>query len=210
MNFFHRIPLHCFLGAYPCKVHGKKNIPPKGKPAVLVCNHYRGIDCGFVMKAYPKDIYLLAKKELFKNKTFGKLLKSFGGIPIDRDKPDLKSIFAASKVLKEGHKLAIFPEGTRNKENDELQEIKGGSAVFAVKAKCPIVPLMLAGRAKPFRYTHIIVGEPFELSEYYNVRLTPEIIEEMDVIVRDKMIEQANVLKELLAKKKGKNATNKG
>ncbi len=213
MNFFHKIPLHCFFIVYPCKVHGKKNIPEKGKPAVLVCNHYRGIDCGFVAKAYSKDVFFLAKQELFKKKCTARIIKSFGGIPIDREKPDLKSILAASKVLKNGSKLVIFPEGTRNKESDELQQIKGGTAVFAVKAKCPIVPMMMNSRAKPFRRTHLIVGEPFELSDYYNVKLTAEVIEEMDEIVRNKMLEQAEKLQEILGRKKNKkdkNATNKG
>lgn len=211
MNFLHKIPIFFFSLIYPCKIHGKKNIPEKGTAAVLVCNHFRAIDCGFVARTYGKDMYFLAKKELFKNKFFAKMIKSYGAIPIDREKPDLKSLLLASKVLKEGHKLVVFPEGTRNKENTELQELKGGSAVFAVKAKCPIVPMMLNGKAKALRRTHLIVGEPFELSEFYDCKITPEITEKMDAVVREKMLEQAAQLKEILnsKKKKANNVTDK-
>lgn len=208
MNFLHRIPIFFFSLLYPCKIHGKENIPKKGEPAVLVCNHFRAIDCGFAARAYPKDMFILAKKELFKNKFLAKVLKSYGAIPVDRSKPDLKSILASSKVLKEGHKLIIFPEGTRNTQNEELQELKGGSAFFAVKAKCPIVPMMLNGKARIFRRTHLIVGKPFELTDFYDTKITPEITVKMDEIVREKMLEQQAELKKLLTKKKkGKNAT---
>ena len=210
MNFLHKIPIFFFSLVYPCKIYGRENIPKKGEPAVLVCNHFRAIDCGFIARAYGKDLKILAKKELFKNKFFSKILISYGAIPVDRDKPDLKSMLASSKALKEGHKLAIFPEGTRNTVNDELQELKGGSAFFAVKAKCPIVPMMLSGKAKPFRKTHLIIGKPFELTEYYDTKITPELTVKMDGVVRDKMLEQQTILKELLEKKKkDKNATDK-
>lgn len=209
MNFLHKIPIFFWSWFYPCTVHGKENIPKDGA-AVLVCNHFRAIDCGFVARAYNKDVYFLAKKELFKNKLLSKIVRSYGGIPIDREKPDLKSMLFASKVLKEGHKLVIFPEGTRNKTSEELQEIKGGSAVFAVKAKCPVVPMMLNGKSNIFRRTHLIVGKPFELVDFYDKKITQEETEKMDNHIREKMLEQANILKDLLnsKKKKGKNANN--
>jgi 1-acyl-sn-glycerol-3-phosphate acyltransferase len=201
MKFIHKVPLFLFNIFYPYKIHGKENIP-KGS-AVFVCNHFRAIDCGFVADAYNSDVYFLAKNELFKNKLFGKIVKSFGAIPVDRDNPDIKSMMAALKVLKEGHKLVVFPEGTRNKTGTtELQEIKGGSMIFAVKAKCPIVPMMLNGKAKPFRKTHLIIGEPFELSDFYGKKLNNDDMEEMAKIVTNKMLEQQNKLNEILNKKK--------
>ena len=200
MKFWHKIPIFFWSIFYPAKIYGKENIPEGG--AVMVCNHFRAIDCGFVAKAYPNDIFFLAKKELFEKKLISKIIKSYGGIPIDREKPDLKSLMTAVNVLKQGHKLVIFPEGSRNKTGtDELQEIKGGTAVFAVKAKCPIVPMMLLSKSKIFKYTHLIIGKPFELSEYYGKKLTDEDISEIDKIIYDKMIEQHEILKGKLAKK---------
>lgn len=201
MRFIHKIPLFFFNIAYPYKIHGKENIPQGG--AIFVCNHFRAIDCGFIADAYNKDIYFLSKKELFKNKFFGKILKSFGAIPVDRENPDLKSMMIALRVLKEGHKLVIFPEGTRNTTGTtELQSIKGGSMIFAVKAKTPIVPMMLSGKAKIFRKTHLIIGKPFELDEFYGKKLDDEDMLKMEQIVSSKMIEQQNQLLEIITKKK--------
>ena len=154
----------------------------------------------------------MAKKELFKNKFFGKIVKSFGAIPVDRDNLDVKSMMQALRVLKEGHKLVVFPEGTRNKTGTtELQQLKSGSMLFAVKSKAPIVPLMLNGKAKFMRKTHLIVGKPFELSEFYGKKLTDEDLAQMDNIVRAKMLEQQDILIDILSskrKKKNKNGNN--
>lgn len=201
MNFFQKIPIFFFSLLYPLKIHGKENIPQGS--ALLLCNHFRAIDCAFVAEVYGKDISFLAKKELFKNKLFSKIITSYGGIPIDRENPDMKSLLKAIKVLKDGHKLAIFPEGTRNKTGTtQLQPIKGGTVVFSVKAKAPIVPMILSRKAKIFRKTHIIVGKPFELSEFYGEKLTEENIKKLEKVVFDKMLEQQLILMEKLSSKK--------
>lgn len=185
------------------KVHGKENIPEGG--AILASNHFRGIDPGYIVRAYDKNVKFLAKKELFKNKLFDKILRAYGAIPINRDNPDMKSLLEAIKVVKSGNKLCIFVEGTRNKTGtNELQEIKGGAMVFAVKAKCPIVPMMFLTKGKLFKRLHLIIGEPFTLEQFYGIKLGEEQFEQMNEIVKNKMVEQQNILIEKLAKKKRK------
>ena len=199
MNFFQKIPIFFFSLLYPIKVYGKENIPEGG--AVFVCNHFRAIDCGFIARICDKDIKYLAKKELFKNKLFTKIIRSYGGIPIDRDNPDMKSLLEAIKEIKKGHKLCIFPEGKRNVTGtSDLQEIKGGTVIFSVKAKCPIVPIMMLKKAKIFRRTKIIIGKPFELDEYYGKKLGEQDIMDMAKVVREKMIEQQEILKNMTKK----------
>ena len=203
MTFFHKIPIFFFSLLYPIKVYGKENIPENG--AVLASNHFRAADCGFIVRAYKGDVKFLAKKEIFKNKLFAKIVKSYGGIPIDRDNPDMKSIIEAIRTIKDGKKLCIFVEGTRNKTGtNELQDIKGGAVVFAVKAKCPIVPIMMLNKARIFRRLKIIIGKPFTLDEFYGVKLGDEELEKMNSIVKEKMVEQQDLLKEIVASKKAK------
>ena len=115
----------------------------------------------------------------------------------------MKSLLEAIKEIKKGNKLCIFPEGKRNVSGtSDLQEIKGGSVIFSVKAKCPIVPIMMLKKAKMFSKTRIIIGKPFELSDYYGKKLSEEDIAYLDQIVREKMIEQQDILKQLVAKGK--------
>jgi 1-acyl-sn-glycerol-3-phosphate acyltransferase len=201
MNFLHRIPLFFFNILCPLKIWGKENIP-QGK-AVIVSNHFHALDCAFLAEVYPKDIYFLAKKEIFKNKIAAACIKWYGGIPVDRENPDMKTLISAIRVLKDGHKLAIFPEGTRNKTGTtDLQSIKGGAIVLAVKAKSPIVPIMMNRKLGLFKKTHIIVGKPFELDEFYGQKLTDDVVKHMESIVFGKMVEQQKILFEIISKKK--------
>ena len=101
--------------------------------------------------------------------------------------------------------LEHIPEGTRNKKDDALQELKGGAAIFAVRTKSPIVPVMMLKRARLFRRTKLIFGEPFEFSEYYGKKLTEEDYRKLDAELREKMIALQSQLKALCAKKKGRN-----
>lgn len=205
MNFLHRIPLGIFNLFYPLKVIGKENIP-EGK-AILCSNHFSLLDCGYVSIPYNKDIKFLAKKEIFKNKLFGALVKSFGAFPIDREKPELTTIMAVIKWLKDGHKLAIFPEGTRNKSGtNKLQEIKDGTMVFSLKARAPIVPIMIYKKARFLRKNYMIIGKPFELDEFYGKKLTDEDVKRTNDILREKLEEQQALLEEYIQNKKHKKA----
>ena len=198
------INLACFL--FPFKVYGTENIPEGG--AVFVSNHLSLLDCVFLRKIYKGEMYFLAKKEIFNSKFWAKVFTSYGAIPIDREKPDLKSLLAAVNVLKKESKLVIFAEGTRNKTGTtELQPLKSGSAVLAAKSKKPIVPVMVHKRARLFVKTPLIIGEPFELSEFYGVKFGVQEIAEMDEIVREKMIEQQIKLRGMLIKPKKRKKT---
>jgi len=201
MNFFHKIPVYLFGILFPYKIYGKENVPD-GK-AVLVSNHFHVVDCGYIAKIYSKDVYFLAKKELFKNKFFGKILKSYGAISVDRENPDMQTMLTSLRVLKEGHKLVVFAEGTRNKSGtNELQPLKGGAMVFAVKAKSPIVPIIISRKPKIFRKTHIIVGKPFELDEYYGTKINEETVNKLESCVYEKMVELQKELFDKINKKK--------
>ena len=204
MNGFYRFVVRCFNVFYPYKIFGKENVPEGG--AVLVCNHFRAIDPAYVIEVYGKDIKILAKNELFKNKLLGKTLKSMGAVPIDRKNPDIKTMLSLIRYLKEGHKVLIFPEGTRNTTGTtELQELKGGSALFAIKAKVPIVPIMLENKGRFLRKNHIYVGKPFELTDFYGKKTSDEDIKNADEIIKNNMIESQKCLFERIKKKNNKN-----
>ena len=204
LNFIKRSIINIVSAIFcPVKIYGKENLP-KGS-AVICCNHFSVLDCVYLVKLTLKDSYsILSKKEVFKNKLLGSILSRYGAISIDRDNPDLMTLMTIIKGLrKDSNKLLIFPEGTRNKTGtNELQELKGGSAIFAVRANCPIVPVMILKKAKLFCRNKIIVGKPFELKEFYNKKNTESDIKEMEKIIYNKMIEQQKILMELTTKKK--------
>ena len=177
--FFYICRAICFLPLaifYPTKIVGRKNLV-KGK-AILTANHTSAMDCVLLLANTHSKKYLLAKKELFKNKFAGAILKSYGGIPIDRGNLDVHAIKTSLKVLSKNKKLIIFPEGTRNKSGNikQMGEVKQGAAMLAIKSKTPIIPVWISRKPKMFRLTKIVIGKPFDLSEFYGEKLTDEVL----------------------------------
>lgn len=185
-RFFAWLPLAI---CYPTKIIGRKNLP-KGK-AILTVNHTSNMDIVLLLANLHEKKYTLAKKELFKNKFVGGVLKSYGAISVDREGTDIKAIKQSLKLLNNGKKLIIFPEGTRNKSEDisKMGELKTGTAMIAIKSKTPIVPVWISRRPKAFRRTIIKIGEAFELSEFYGMKLTDEILQQATNIIVQKMEE---------------------
>ena len=185
---------------YRVKIHNKENIPADG--ALFVCNHLTMLDPIFILSGCSKDIYFLTKQEATKG-LFGKMLIKAGAVPVDRANPSMESLIKCIKTLKEGHKLVLFPEGTRNKTGTtEIQPIKEGAAIFAVKAKSKIVPVIIASKPKIFHKTHVIFGEPFELSDYYGVKLNEEVTEKMNADVKDSLINLQATIPSVITKQK--------
>ena len=129
----------------------------------------------------------MSKIEWFDSKIFGWILHRLGAIPLDRDNPSLASIKAGIKVLKDEKRLAIFPEGRRNFETNELQEIKKGTALFAVKGESNITPVIIHDRLKMFKKSYAIVGKPIDFSQYFGQKFTDEVANACTQQINDTM-----------------------
>ena len=136
-----------------------------------------------------EKVHFITKQELYKNKFLAYLCNKVEAIPVSRDGNDAKAIMMALRYLKKGEKISMFPEGTRNRTKEEMLPLKGGAALFAIKAKVPVYPIMTAGKTRYFRRTPIIVGDPIDLSEFYDVKMTAEDYERAENIIREKMLE---------------------
>ena len=188
---------------YRVKVYGKENLVKKGK-SIVVCNHLAKSDVLVVGALYPNKTTFLSKIEWYENKVFGYILKKLGSIPLDRDKPSLSSIKEGLQVLKDNQRLAIFPEGRRNFETNDLQEIKQGTALFAVKGKAEITPVIIYDRLKMFKQGYVIVGKPFSFEEYYNVRFNDEVSAKCTEMLAQKMHELQQELFKIVDEQKAK------
>lgn len=151
-------PIFSFI--HPRRVTGRENIP---QDACLLCgNHTRYSDPLFIIlsmgrKDHP---YIMGKAELLRIPLLGWILKKAGVIPVDRGKSDVKAIKESMRVLKEGKKLLMFPEGTRVKSGED-QAAKAGAAMLAVRTGVPLVPVWVPARLGWFRRTPVIFGEPY-------------------------------------------------
>lgn len=200
-HFFQILLAPFFRFFFPTKFVGKKNLP-KGA-CIIASNHTSNMDAvNLAVHTWEKK-YFLAKKELFRNRLVGFFAKKWGGIKIDRQGNDVNAIKESLKVLRNNKKLVIFPEGTRtNNENMELGEVKQGVAMFAIKAKVQIVPMFIVRKPKVWRRNKVVIGQPFELTEFYGKKLSAEDLSQATEIVAKKMEELRESALNSLTKKK--------
>ena len=134
------------------EVRGREHVPPTG-PALLVSNHVSVLDPPFVGGAAPRELYFLAKEELFRVPLFGRLIHALNARPVRRDGSDGRALKTALKLLRENRAILLFPEGTRGVEG-RLGEGKPGAGMLAVLSGAPVVPVCVSGtaRALPLRW----------------------------------------------------------
>ncbi len=189
----------------PYKVYGNKKSPDGA--VLFIGNHFRAIDPMYSLVSTKEAIHYMSKGSLFKVPLVGAICRGAKVIGLNRDGTDIRAVMDAIKCLRNGDKLSIYPEGTRNRTKEPFQEFKGGAAMIAIKAKVPVLPIVIYNKQRLFRQAHVLMGEPFELSEYYGVKLTEEVLKEADNKLRDKFYEMRNAHTAYLEslKSKGKN-----
>ena len=132
------------------------------EPTLFIGNHKSGYDILLVAYALKKyGLRFMSKKEFFEGK-FKWFFEKCGAFPIDRSKTDMAAIKNAVRILKEDGKVVIFPEGTRNKEN-ELLEFKKGFSSIALLGGVKIVPFAITGEYKFRKRPTIEFGESIDL-----------------------------------------------
>ncbi len=216
-RFMHRWHHILYKPIWPFKKHGHKAYYDEG-PLLLVGNHKSMLDTVTVACATHRAVHYLAKKELWDSRMGAWIANKCGAIPVAKDGGDVKAVMSAMRYLKNGEVVGIFPEGTRNKTEDQLLlPFKSGAAAIAIKSKVPIVCVVCLTKIRPFHVTHVWYDEPFEFSEYYDKRLTQEDYDRCDEILKDRITELYYKLddevngkkrrkKELKMAKKSKNA----
>jgi 1-acyl-sn-glycerol-3-phosphate acyltransferase len=138
------VPIFKLLFHY--KVKGKKNLPKEG--AYIVCpNHLSNADPMLVSMTQKRQIYYMAKAELFKNPIASAMIRELGAFPVERGAGDGKAIETAEEVVKDGRLLGIFIEGTRSKTGEFLRP-KSGAAVIAFQTKTPVIPVCVTPKNK--------------------------------------------------------------
>lgn len=130
-------------------VYGKENIP-KDKTVLFVSNHQSDFDIAIFLAMLPeKKEGFVAKVELEKIPFLSAWMKRIHCIFLDRNdiKQSAKTILEGIRLLKNGHSMVVFPEGTRSK-GEQMGEFKAGSFKLATKAKVPIIPVTIDGSYK--------------------------------------------------------------
>jgi len=125
------------------EVLGLDNVPRHG-PAILASNHLNLADPPLLAALVPRRLIFMAKIELWSTPIIGPLYGLCGFIPVRRFEADVAALRRAEKVLRQGHVLAMYPEGTRSR-HPGLGKGHPGTAVIALRSGVPIVPVGVSG-----------------------------------------------------------------
>ena len=171
----------------PCKVMDKDKFKNIEVGKVIVSNHLSWMDAPYQMFWLPGFRHMLSKKENAQGKFLNWLARNIGIVMIDRDNPELSSMRECIDILKSGDMLTIYPEGTRNRENRELQPLHSGAALIALKGEATVVPVVCHHEGRRLHRNYMGVGDPISLNDLPGKRLSGELLVEATARFREGM-----------------------
>ncbi|HSM14536.1 MAG TPA: lysophospholipid acyltransferase family protein [Thermoanaerobaculia bacterium] len=117
-----------------------------GRPYFFVANHSSWIDIPALFRALPVELRFLAKRELARVPLLGRYIRAMGMVFIDRDdsRRASRSVGAAADLLREGHCVLSFPEGTRSRDG-RLGRFKTGGFGAPIETGVAVVPVAILG-----------------------------------------------------------------
>ncbi|MBO5754884.1 MAG: 1-acyl-sn-glycerol-3-phosphate acyltransferase, partial [Clostridia bacterium] len=151
-----------------------KKVTPEGEKytekikggAIVAANHTSFADPFVVgVSFWYRRLHFLVAEVVMKGKLRSWLLRGVGAIKIDRGTTDLEAINQSVSKLKAGYLLAIFPQGKIEKE-DNVDTIKAGAVLMALRAGVPIVPMHIMSRPHWYTPRTVVVGKAIHPADY--------------------------------------------
>jgi len=124
------------LGVVSFEFRGWERLDPRGR--LIVANHPSLIDVVLIISQMP-SVDCIVKGALWRNPFLRWPVRWAGYIPNNTAEQLVED---CAGVLKRGHSLLVFPEGTRTVPGQPLQ-FRRGAAQIAVAARCDVVPITI-------------------------------------------------------------------
>lgn len=152
-----------FSLVHPCRLIGREHI----QEGLFCANHSELSDpvCLIAALGPRPQLHPMAKAEFMRIPVLGWLLRKIGVFAVERGKADVGAMKTALKYLKNGESVLIFPEGTRIRNGVDKYgnpgEAHSGVAMLSVRTGAPLIPVYIPPKKRWFRFTDIVVGEPY-------------------------------------------------
>ena len=143
---------------------GRERVAREGP--LLVCgNHISTLDPPLVPAFLPRnDSWSMAKAEYFERSWLQTwIFTAFHAFPVVRHSADRAAIQRAVTILRQGHVLVLYPEGTRITSGG-LHRPEPGAGFIAMLTGAPILPVAITGSREVF-------GKGFRLPRRAPLRL---------------------------------------
>ena len=128
-------------------VEGLNNVPQHGG-ALLVGNHVGTVDPPLTGALIPRlDVHYMAKSEHFARRWVRWLFRGFHAFPVVRGSADRAALRHTLDLLREGHIVLVYPEGSRSPDG-RLREPQAGVGFLARHGGVPVIPVAVWGTEK--------------------------------------------------------------
>jgi 1-acyl-sn-glycerol-3-phosphate acyltransferase len=126
-------------------VEGQEHLP-EHRNICFISNHQGMFDIPMVLGFIGIPSGFIAKQELFKVPILSHWMREIPCVFIDRGsaRKAMDSFKTSAEVIKSGHPMVIFPEGTRSR-SDNMGEFHLGSLKLPIMADATIIPIALKG-----------------------------------------------------------------
>lgn len=144
------------------RVYGRERVPSTGG-VVLALNHFSWVDPVAFGAVSPRTIYYMAKIEAHRVPGLGQLIRTFGTFAVRRGETDRDAVRLMRSIVRDGHALGLFVEGTRQ-TSGVPGEVKHGAAMATLQEDVPVVCGVVHGsqdwRPGNFHPISVVWSEP--------------------------------------------------
>ena len=159
---------------------GLERVCPLIGAYVFVSNHQSIYDIPILFSNLPFQLRIIAKASLGAFPVLGWHLRYTGHLLVDRARPGAATLRQVGQLMRRGHSLVVFPEGTRSVDG-QVGRFKRGLFLLAVEAGLPIVPVAVIGSRHVMRKgrlmtcpgeVELVVHDPISTSELSRADVT--------------------------------------
>lgn len=179
-GFAYRLASRFFKWFFHCHnsltIEGRENIPASGA-CILAPNHQSFVDGPLTLSGLPwstlGEYFFYATEEHVRSNYRRRMAAKSNIIVMER--ANLKSsILKLAKVLREGHRIIIFPEGARTHDGQTVP-FKKTFAILAKELSVPIIPVCIRGAYEALpRGSHFIKAKHIGVTYLPPIKPSPE------------------------------------
>lgn len=164
------------------KVVGER-LPNPSQHYLYMSNHVSNLDPPVLIPLLPHRQTIMMKKSLFRIPVLGTAMRMADCVPIDRHNRDsaIASVRQAEDVVRRGHHMVIFPEGTRSRDG-RLLPFKKGPFYMAMETGTPVIPITVLGTEKLLpKGKHFV--KPGEVTIVFHPPIDPKQFSNRDQLI---------------------------
>jgi 1-acyl-sn-glycerol-3-phosphate acyltransferase len=151
---------------------------------IFMSNHVSNLDPPLLIPLLPHRVTIMAKQSLFRIPILGRAMRMADCVPIDRSNREaaIASVREAEEVIRRGHHMVVYPEGTRSRDG-RLLPFKKGPFYMAMETGVPVAPITLIGTEELLPKGKLLV-KPGEVTVVFHAPIDPKQYRDRDELLQ--------------------------